>query len=358
MIDVDAGDDGRDRPGRRSAAAPGDAARPAAARGRAAAGHAHAAGDRPGALDPARQRRAGRQPHAGHGRLEGPERRGPRPRAAPRRRRRRRDRAHAQGPRRDPAHPRPGRPAGADQAWARETPYLVAEVEELPDDEAEGSTELEALTRNVRQTFSAIVEDLPYLPEELQLAVANVDDPGALSHLIAGVPAAPARGEAGAPGGGRRRPPPAAADRDPRPRARGHLDRDEDPDPGPVRDRQGPARVRPAPAARGDPARARRVRRVRRGGRPAARAPRADPAAGGGPPPGRPRAQAPGVAPAAGRRARGHPHLAGVDRVAALGRRAPRTTSTCTTRARCSTPTTTTSSRSRTASSSSWPCGA
>ena len=71
-------------------------------------------------------------------------------------------------------------------SWARETPYLVAEVEELPDAEAEGSTELEALTRNVRQTFSAIVEDLPYLPEELQLAVANVDDPGALSHLIAG----------------------------------------------------------------------------------------------------------------------------------------------------------------------------
>jgi ATP-dependent Lon protease len=70
--------------------------------------------------------------------------------------------------------------------WVRETPYLVAEAEELPDAEAEGSTELEALTRNVRQTFSAIVEDLPYLPEELQLAVANVDDPGALSHLIAG----------------------------------------------------------------------------------------------------------------------------------------------------------------------------
>jgi ATP-dependent Lon protease len=70
--------------------------------------------------------------------------------------------------------------------WARETPYLVAKVSELPDIETANSAELEALTRNVRQTFSSIVESNPYLPEELQLAVANIDDPGALSHLIAG----------------------------------------------------------------------------------------------------------------------------------------------------------------------------
>ena len=40
--------------------------------------------------------------------------------------------------------------------------------------------------RNVQETFSRIIEDVPYLPEELQLAVANLDDPSALSHLIAG----------------------------------------------------------------------------------------------------------------------------------------------------------------------------
>ena len=40
--------------------------------------------------------------------------------------------------------------------------------------------------RNVQQTFSSIVESNPYLPEELQLAIANIDDPSALSHLIAG----------------------------------------------------------------------------------------------------------------------------------------------------------------------------
>jgi ATP-dependent Lon protease len=64
-------------------------------------------------------------------------------------------------------------------------PYLVAQVSELPD-QIEPSPELEALTRNVQSTFSEIIEQIPYLPEELQLAVANMDDPSALSHLIAG----------------------------------------------------------------------------------------------------------------------------------------------------------------------------
>jgi ATP-dependent Lon protease len=53
-------------------------------------------------------------------------------------------------------------------------------------DVIEESPELTALMRNVQQTFSQIVEAVPYLPEELQIAVANVEDPGALSHLISG----------------------------------------------------------------------------------------------------------------------------------------------------------------------------
>jgi ATP-dependent Lon protease len=69
--------------------------------------------------------------------------------------------------------------------WAQELPYLMAEVEELPDELLE-SPELTALMRNVQETFTSIVEAVPYLPEELQLAVANIDDPSALSHLIAG----------------------------------------------------------------------------------------------------------------------------------------------------------------------------
>ncbi|HEY2716188.1 MAG TPA: endopeptidase La, partial [Solirubrobacterales bacterium] len=55
----------------------------------------------------------------------------------------------------------------------------------LPDVVNEGP-ELEALARNVQRTFSEIVEQIPYLPEELQLAVTNIEDPSALAHLIAG----------------------------------------------------------------------------------------------------------------------------------------------------------------------------
>jgi ATP-dependent Lon protease len=69
--------------------------------------------------------------------------------------------------------------------YIAEEPYLVARIEPLPDS-VDDSPELEALTRNVQRTFSEIIEQIPYLPEELQLAVTNLDDPSALSHLIAG----------------------------------------------------------------------------------------------------------------------------------------------------------------------------
>lgn len=69
--------------------------------------------------------------------------------------------------------------------YVAEKPYLVSRITEMPD-EVEETPELEALTRNVQRTFSDIIEQIPYLPEELQMAVANVDDPSALSHLIAG----------------------------------------------------------------------------------------------------------------------------------------------------------------------------
>ena len=69
--------------------------------------------------------------------------------------------------------------------YVAEQPYLVARIAEHPD-VVEDGPELEALTRNVQRTFSEIIEQIPYLPEELQMAVANLDDPAALAHLIAG----------------------------------------------------------------------------------------------------------------------------------------------------------------------------
>jgi ATP-dependent Lon protease len=75
--------------------------------------------------------------------------------------------------------------------YVTEEPYLVARIEPLPD-EVEETPELEALTRNVQNSFSEIIEQIPYLPEELQLAVTNIDDPSALTHLIAGALRIPA----------------------------------------------------------------------------------------------------------------------------------------------------------------------
>jgi ATP-dependent Lon protease len=64
-------------------------------------------------------------------------------------------------------------------------PYMVARIEARPD-VVEPGPELEALTRNVQGTFSQIIAEVPYLPEELQLAVANLEDPAELAHMIAG----------------------------------------------------------------------------------------------------------------------------------------------------------------------------
>ena len=70
------------------------------------------------------------------------------------------------------------------QTRALDDPYLVGEFEVVPD-EVEESRELEALTRNAQGLFARIIGLVPYLPEELQIAAANVDDPGQLCNLVA-----------------------------------------------------------------------------------------------------------------------------------------------------------------------------
>lgn len=69
--------------------------------------------------------------------------------------------------------------------FVSEQPYLIGRIHEEPDI-IEVTPELEALTRHIQTTFSSIIEGVPYLPEELQVAVANVEDPEALGHMIAG----------------------------------------------------------------------------------------------------------------------------------------------------------------------------
>jgi ATP-dependent Lon protease len=63
-------------------------------------------------------------------------------------------------------------------------PYLVARFEAVPD-EAEESRELEALLRNAQTLFGRIIGLAPYLPEELQIAAANIEDASGLSNLVA-----------------------------------------------------------------------------------------------------------------------------------------------------------------------------
>jgi len=69
--------------------------------------------------------------------------------------------------------------------FVAEQPYLVASVTEMPDI-LKPSAKLEALTRNVQNTFGQIIREVPYLPEELSMAVANIDEPAELAHMIAG----------------------------------------------------------------------------------------------------------------------------------------------------------------------------
>jgi ATP-dependent Lon protease len=63
-------------------------------------------------------------------------------------------------------------------------PYLIGEFAEVRD-EVEDTPETEALTRNVQTLFGRVIASVPYLPDELEIAAANVYDPSALSYLVA-----------------------------------------------------------------------------------------------------------------------------------------------------------------------------
>ena len=66
----------------------------------------------------------------------------------------------------------------------RDEPYLTGLFEEMPD-VFDASDEVEALTRNVQSQFTRVIEMEPYLPDELAIALANIDDPSLLCYLVA-----------------------------------------------------------------------------------------------------------------------------------------------------------------------------
>jgi ATP-dependent Lon protease len=66
----------------------------------------------------------------------------------------------------------------------QDEPYLLGRFIEVPDIYEE-TPETQALSQNVQNLFARLIGLVPYLPEELALAAANVDDPSALCHLVA-----------------------------------------------------------------------------------------------------------------------------------------------------------------------------
>ncbi|MCF7837556.1 MAG: endopeptidase La [Candidatus Marinimicrobia bacterium] len=62
--------------------------------------------------------------------------------------------------------------------------YLTAGYELLPDVLSDG-IELRALASNTRKQFQTIVDLAPNLPDELKIAVVNIDEPGQLTDLVA-----------------------------------------------------------------------------------------------------------------------------------------------------------------------------
>ncbi len=68
--------------------------------------------------------------------------------------------------------------------YTSQEPYLRATIEKL-DDVVVESKEVDALRANLLSVFSRIVSLVPYLPEELEMAAANVEEPGALAFLVA-----------------------------------------------------------------------------------------------------------------------------------------------------------------------------
>ena len=63
-------------------------------------------------------------------------------------------------------------------------PYLRADVGKIEDVVDKGK-EMDALRASLLSVFGKIVALVPYLPEELEMAAANVEEPGALSFLVA-----------------------------------------------------------------------------------------------------------------------------------------------------------------------------
>ena len=71
------------------------------------------------------------------------------------------------------------------EQFVAEEPFLRARIRVLPDTGDLESVEVEALTRSISQQFGALVAESSRLSDDLQVLVANLDDPSKLADLVA-----------------------------------------------------------------------------------------------------------------------------------------------------------------------------
>ena len=91
----------------------------------------------------------------------------------------------AQGPRRHPAHHRSGHPSHPDRPLRLRGARTCGQTYTTCPTWSSPGTELEALQRNLVSVYTSVIQLVPYLPDELEMAVANMDDPAALGYFIA-----------------------------------------------------------------------------------------------------------------------------------------------------------------------------
>ena len=69
--------------------------------------------------------------------------------------------------------------------YVQTEPFMIAEVETVEDVEAETTSSVEALVRNVIGQFQQIVSESPTLSDELRTIAANIEEPSRLVDFVA-----------------------------------------------------------------------------------------------------------------------------------------------------------------------------
>ncbi len=70
--------------------------------------------------------------------------------------------------------------------WITNEPYLQADIEPLPPKKNQKSIELEAQINSINNMAERIIQLSPNIPEEVQVIMQNIEDPGPLADFLAG----------------------------------------------------------------------------------------------------------------------------------------------------------------------------